>query len=194
MQMKRFPTAVLSAALCALAACSDPEPRELTGTIADASMHELSVATSDGRTVAFSTIDADMSQANGLLLGSPVRVTYRGKIRNDVGTALSVWADPVYERLVGSWIETTPGYRQGIDLEVEGVARSIDMSTLVYEGWKLLPDGRLNLRGRTIDNGESVRFSDDWQILRLDADTLEIRSDDLTLIFRRADPQPGEKY
>lgn len=191
--MKKIRTVLLTAALFALAACSDSETKELTGTIADASMHEVSVTTADGRTVAFSTVDADMSHANGLLLGSPVEVTYRGKIRNDVTAALSVRTDPTYEQLVGEWIETTPGYRQGIDIEVEGIARSIGMSTLVYEGWKLLPDGGLNLRGRTIDNGESVPFSDDWHILRLDADTLEIRNDDLTLTFRRTYPSPVEE-
>lgn len=180
---------LLAGALLLCCACGEEEPKQMTGTIADASMHDVTVAASDGRTVTFGTVDADMSQANGLLLGSPVRVTYRGKIRNDRGTALSVWASPVYEQLIGSWIETTPAYRQGIELEVEGVARSIGMSTLVYESWALTPDGKLKLRGRSIGDGETVRFDDDWEIETLDAHELVIKCDDLTLSFRRAQPE-----
>lgn len=190
-EMKIFNAILLAAVLLCLVRCGREEPKQMSGTIADASMHDVTVAAPDGRTVTFGTVDADMSQANGLLLGSPVRVTYRGKIKDDAGTALSVWASPVYEQLVGSWIETTPCYTQGIELEVEGVARSIGMSTLVYESWKLLPDGKLNLRGRSIGDGDTVRFSDDWEIETLDAGQLVIRCDDMTLSFRRADTTPA---
>ena len=126
--MKKSSLYALAAAGLLLAACSDNAPKELVGTISDASMNTLTVKTLE-RTVTFTTEGADMQQANGLLLGSPVTVEYRGKL-TDATPALKVATNPTYYQAVGSWTQPNPidpVQRQGVELQVEGVARSIGM-------------------------------------------------------------------
>ena len=65
--MKRMKIMVAAIALCGLAACSDNTPKSFTGTITDASMNTVTVENAEG-TFTFSTMDADKSEANGLLL------------------------------------------------------------------------------------------------------------------------------
>ena len=77
--MKRMKIMVAAIALCGLAACSDNTPKSFTGTITDASMNTVTVENAEG-TFTFSTMDADKSEANGLLLGAPVTVNYSGKL------------------------------------------------------------------------------------------------------------------
>lgn len=159
--MKRTIVYALSAAGLLLAACGDKAPKELVGTIADASMNTLTVKTLD-RTITFTTEGADMKQANGLLLGSPVAVEYKGKL-SDVNTALKVQTNPTYFQAVGRWTEPNPidtARMQGVALEVEGVARSIGMATLRFTSWELTTrPGHILLMGESEGSGapEQIR-------------------------------------
>ena len=101
--MKRMKIMVAAIALCGLAACSDNTPKSFTGTITDASMNTVTVENAEG-TFTFSTMDADKSEANGLLLGAPVTVNYSGKLEEGAA-ASKVATDPTYAEAVGNFLD-----------------------------------------------------------------------------------------
>lgn len=76
--------------------------------------------------------------------------------------------------LTGNWIEVMPVNRnivQGVTLYDDGKAQSIKMATLEYEKWKA-EDGKLILQGKSIENGQTINFSDTLTIIRATADSL----------------------
>lgn len=75
--------------------------------------------------------------------------------------------------LIGNWVQPIPGQQgeQGIRIEKDGVASSINMHTLVYKTWKQ-QDNRLILGGESIGNRVSGAFSDTLVIRKLTKDTL----------------------
>ena len=162
--MKRMKIMVAAIALCGLAACSDNTPKSFTGTITDASMNTVTVENAEG-TFTFSTMDADKSEANGLLLGAPVTVNYSGKLE-----AVGNWTmpDPI-----------DPDGVMGIRIMVEGEAQSINMATLRYTSWELQGEaGKILLKGQSIGNGQTIDFTETATIAK-DADgiyTLTIES------------------
>ena len=182
--MKRMKIMVAAIALCGLAACSDNTPKSFTGTITDASMNTVTVENAEG-TFTFSTMDADKSEANGLLLGAPVTVNYSGKLEEggevafiDVEHAL----DPTYAEAVGNWTmpdPIDPDGVMGIRIMVEGEAQSINMATLRYTSWELQGEaGKILLKGQSIGNGQTIDFTETATIAK-DADgiyTLTIES------------------
>lgn len=90
--------------------------------------------------------------------------------------------------LVGSWIQPIPGMEnqmQGIKLEKDGKASSINMHTLVYKSWKR-EGNQLILTGESIGNGQTIQFSDDFEIVTLTEDVLILKVDDIELSYRRA--------
>lgn len=61
----------------------DPMPAGesmVEGAIADAAMNSIVIRTEDGRELSFSTVDADKTACNGLLVDSQVRIYYTGSI------------------------------------------------------------------------------------------------------------------
>lgn len=151
---------VLALAAVGITACCDNTPKQFTGIITDASMNVVVVKelTSD-KTQTFSTTDADMSQANGMLLGAPIVVDYKGKLEE--GTpATKVATDPTYAQAVGTWTmpdPINPEAVMGIELMVEGVAQSINMATLPYTSWELQGEaGKVILKGQSIGNGQTI--------------------------------------
>lgn len=154
----------LGIAACGMAACCDNAPKQISGTIAEASMNTLTVETpADGATYDFSTMDADMSEANGLLLGAPVVVDYKGKL-GEVTTATKVATDPTYAEAVGCWVmpdPINPEELMGVELMVEGAAQSINMATLRYESWELQGEaGKILLKGVSEGSGEPIAFTE----------------------------------
>ena len=177
--MKRMKIMVAAIALCGLAACSDNTPKSFTGTITDASMNTVTVENAEG-TFTFSTMDADKSEANGLLLGAPVTVNYS---KLEEGAAASkVATDPTYAEAVGNWTmpdPIDPDGVMGIRIMVEGEAQSINMATLRYTSWELQGEaGKILLKGQSIGNGQTIDFTETATIAK-DADgiyTLTIES------------------
>lgn len=153
-----------AAAVCAgLAACCSNEPKTFTGTIADATMNTVTVkADADDKTVTFTTQDADMAQANGLLLGAPVTVDYKGCLK-EATPATKVATDPTYAAAVGRWTMPDPNDPEavmGVDIEVEGVAQSINMATLRYSAWELAGEAdKIILNGVSEGSGEPNEFT-----------------------------------
>lgn len=151
------------AALCGLAACADNTPKTFEGFIADASMNTVTVkALTSDETYTFSTMDADKSEAEGLLLGAPVVVDYTGKLE-DGAAATKVATDPTYAEAVGRWTmpdPIDPEGAMGVEIEVEGAAQSINMATLVYSSWELQGEaGKIVLKGQSIGNGQTTDFT-----------------------------------
>ena len=136
--MKSIKIMAAAIALCGMTACGDNTPKTFTGFITDASMNTVTVENAEG-TFTFSTMDADKSEANGLLLGAPVVVDYKGKLE-DGAAAAKVATDPTYAEAVGKWTMPDPINPEGvmgIDILIEGQAQSINMATLRYTSWEL---------------------------------------------------------
>lgn len=76
---------------------------------------------------------------------------------------------------IGLWVEPVPGMAkvQGVALEKDGAARSINMATLLYESWKY-ENEKLILNGKSVGNRVSGSFSDTLDIVRLTADSLQV--------------------
>lgn len=158
--MKRMLAIALATTL--FAAC-DNEPKQFVGTIADATMNGITVCGPDGGEHLFSTEGADMTEANGLLLGSPITVEYTGTPER-VKRVLKVSTDATYAAAVGDWTQSDPideNGVMGIRLQIRGTAESINMATLVYTSWELQDEsGKILLKGRSIGNGQTIDFEE----------------------------------
>jgi len=166
-----------------LVATSCRDARQVVeGTVADASMNTVTVRTADGGIITFGTSYADRDCPAGLLVGSPVAIVCDGEVENGFGIAKKISAPADYNSLVGAWVQPNPidaEQVQGFYLYVEGEAGSINMSTLVYEHWSVA-DGVLMLSGKSVGNGQTIDFSETWNIEHLDACELVIRQGDRT--------------
>lgn len=169
--MKSIKTLAAILAFAGLAACADNTPKTFTGTITDATMNTLTVTNAEG-TYTFSTLDADKSEANGLLLGAPVVVDYKGALKEGA-PASKVATDPTYAEAVGTWTmpdPLDPQKEMGVEIEVEGEAQSIDMATLRYTHWSLQDEaGKILLQGVSEGSGEAHEFTQTG-IISKDAD------------------------
>ena len=160
--MKSIKIMAAAIALCGMTACGDNTPKTFTGFITDASMNTVTVENAEG-TFTFSTMDADKSEANGLLLGAPVVVDYKGKLE-DGAAAAKVATDPTYAEAVGKWTMPDPIDPEGvmgIEILIEGQARSINMATLRYTSWELQGEaGKILLKGQSVGNGQTIDFTE----------------------------------
>ncbi|MEG2065202.1 MAG: lipocalin family protein, partial [Alistipes sp.] len=147
--MKKLFTLVLAA--CAFYSCCNNEPKQFAGFIEDATMNNVVVKELTGdQTQTFSTATADMTQANGMLLGAPIIVDYKGNLK-EVTEATKVSVDATYCNAVGEWTMPDPidsTKVMGINLMIQGDAASVNMATMVYKSWELQgPVGKLLLHG-----------------------------------------------
>jgi len=80
--------------------------------------------------------------------------------------------------IIGSWImpvEGQPGKMQGIRLDEDGEASSINMATLVYKYWEQQGD-ELYLTVKSIGNGVEIEGIDTLKIEKLTTDSLVLNS------------------
>ena len=80
--------------------------------------------------------------------------------------------------IIGSWImpiEGQPGKMQGIRLDEDGEASSINMATLVYKYWEQQGD-ELYLTVKIIGNGVEIEGIDTLKIEKLTTDSLVLNS------------------
>lgn len=80
--------------------------------------------------------------------------------------------------IIGSWImpiDGQPGKMQGIRLDEDGVASSINMATLVYKYWEQQGD-ELYLTVKSIGNGVEIEGIDTLKIEKLTTDSLVLNS------------------
>lgn len=161
--MKEFKMLLLGLAAAGLTACCDKTPKQFDGTIADATMNTVTVKAKNGDTThTFTTQEADMSEANGLLLGAPVVVEYKGCLK-EATPALKVATNPTYAEAVGTWTmpdPLDPEKVMGVEIMVEGEAQSINMATLRYNAWELQGEpGKIVLKGVSEGSGAPTDFT-----------------------------------
>lgn len=87
----------------------------------------------------------------------------------------------------GSWVEPVPGMpgmEQGFTLQNDGKAVSINMATLLYEGWAQ-KDNLLILSGKSIGNRQTISFSDTLVIEKLTNDSLILKHHGVTRPYSR---------
>lgn len=80
--------------------------------------------------------------------------------------------------IIGSWImpiDGQPGKMQGIRLDKDGEASSINMATLVYKYWEQQGD-ELYLTVKSIGNGVEIEGIDTLKIEKLTTDSLVLNS------------------
>lgn len=187
--MKRMKIMVAAIALCGLAACSDNTPKSFTGTITDASMNTVTVENAEG-TFTFSTMNADKSEANGLLPGAPVVVDYTGKLE-DGAAATKIATDPTYAEAIGRWTmpdPIDPEGAMGVEIRIEGVAQSINMATLVYTSWELQGEAdKILLKGESIGNGQTIGFTETGVIAKDAEGKYTLTIEGIGTVYTKAD-------
>lgn len=164
--MKSINILVAAIVTCGMIACCNNSPKQFTGFISDATMNTVTVKALTADSIyTFSTEAADMTEAQGMLLGSPIVVNYTGCLK-EVGTpATKVATDPTYAEAVGKWTMPDPinpdSLTMGFELMVEGAAQSINMATLLYQGWELQGEtGKILLKGQSLGNGQTIDFTE----------------------------------
>ena len=165
-----------------------PSDKVVEGTILaeGTSMNNLVLLTASGDTLSFSTVEC---RDAGLLIGTVeggaiAQVTYTeiADEENTIPTAKSV---VVISDLIGSWMEPNPIEQhsyQGIKIEENGVASSINMNTITYTGWSI-NKGRLVLNSESEGSGSPIECSDTFNIAKIDKDSLVLVGTDLTLRY-----------
>ena len=87
--------------------------------------------------------------------------------------AASVCCKPKEIDLTGTWTQPVPGqaggWSQGMQLNADGTASSVNMYTLVLESWKREGD-KLILTGKSVGNGINIAFTDTLTIDRKSTD------------------------
>ncbi len=189
--MKTINLLVAAVAIFGLTACVDNTPKQFTGFIVDGTMNNVVVKdlTSDA-TYDFSTIEADKSEANGLLIGSPIIVEYKGKLENGM-PATKVATDATYNDAVGRWTMVDPidsTKVMGIELEIEGVAKSINMATLVYSSWELQGEAnKILLKGQSVGNGQTIDFTETGVISKNEEGKLLLSIEGTEVVYTKAE-------
>lgn len=155
--------------------------KTVSGIILDAAMHSMVVLTTDGDTLSVSTVEAQRVAEDGILIGDHVDVLYDGKTVAQV----TVTKGNREVMLMGSWTQPIEGMSgvQGICFKENGVASSINMSTLLYERW-LKEGDTLTLWGKSLGNGQTIDFEEKYHIDRLD-DKLVLTQGSITLEYAR---------
>lgn len=195
--------AMIMAAL-GFASCGADAEKSVSGIIIDGTMNTVMLTTEKGDTLVFSTVDADKTAANGMLIGDSIRVYYKGKLNTtqtgDLTPATRVFvthAERPSDKLIGSWVEPVPGMPgqlqfQGVKMDKGGAASSINMATLKYNAWEMMPcpdgcsaPGMLILNGESIGNGQTIMFADTMNILKLDADSLVLSKGGYTVRYAK---------
>ena len=80
------------------------------------------------------------------------------------------------DQILGHWLEVMPVNRhiiQGITIKDKGTAQSIGMKTLQYESWKL-ENNKLTLSGKSIGNGQTIDFSETYDVIEISPETLKL--------------------
>ncbi len=167
------------AAVCLAAGCRNQRTIEtIEGKVLDATMNNIMILTDAGDTVNVSKMDANPEQVPGVMIDDRVSVECVRKLVGDVeiisAVKLVVTAHSPYYYIAGTWVEPNPieeGQFQGMKLEPDGSASSVNMFTLVYRYWVLEGD-KLILSGQSIGNKQTIDFTDTLKVLKLDDESL----------------------
>lgn len=142
------------------ATCMVRKPQTYIGFVGDGTtMHSLELRTiGTKKDTLFLPIDerADVKNAH-LVIGNVVEVEYKKDGKDIIVTKITGSAD--YDNAIGRWTMPDPinkSKRMGVELSINGVAKSINMATAPYTSWELQgKPGKLILFGKSIGNGQT---------------------------------------
>lgn len=138
-----------------------PQQDTIAGLVGSGtSMHMLEVVLGRDTTNVFIGDSCDVSNAN-LIIGNLVNVIYQKD--SSQNTALKITGNSTYVNALGNWTSPINGQDgvEGVCIEINGEASSINMHTLVYKQWELTDtDNMLVLVGESIGNGVTSQFRD----------------------------------
>ena len=94
---------------------------------------------------------------------------------------------PTGEELAGCWVRHVPGTetRQGMCLNEDGTAFSVNTDTSAYEHWQS-KDGFLILSGQHIANGQLRPLADSFGIVKVSNEKLVLRKESLETVYHRS--------
>ena len=152
--------------------------KEVTGTVIDATMNNITLVSEAGETLNISTMDADPIAVPGVLLNDYVNITYKVEKINNAeilqATALTIVRHSPFFYVAGTWVEPNPisaNSVQGFTLNQDGTASSVNMATLIFKNWVF--DGQtLMLTSESIGNKQTFVTTDTLKVAKLDADSL----------------------
>ncbi len=157
-------------------------PQTVTGYVLDATMNNVMILTDAGDTLNISTMDADPTKVQGVLLNDSVKVTYiKEKIdQSEILKAqeLAVTAHSPSFYIKGTWLEPNPinsTELQGVTLNEDGSAVSVGMATLLFKTW-ILDGDKLMLSYESIGNKQTLEGTDTLKVEKLNADSLVLSS------------------
>ncbi len=91
------------------------------------------------------------------------------------------------DKIIGTWVQPIPGMEdklQGITLNKDGSAQSVNMHTLLYTGWQR--EGNiLTLTGQSIGNGRTITIKEEFEIQQLDEHNLKLHFGNTVLNYTR---------
>jgi hypothetical protein len=111
--------------------------------------------------------------------------TKKQEIKNDKNILPSITSEK--NLLIGAWVEPNPineNEVQGIKINEDGTAKSINMSTLVYKKWWKEND-KLALVFESVGNGLTTIDTTKFEIIKLNDKKLEIRANNYTIKYKR---------
>ncbi len=91
------------------------------------------------------------------------------------------------DKIIGTWVQPIPGMEgqtQGIRLNSDGSAESVNMYTLLYQNWTR-KGNLLTLSGKSIGNGQSFQISEEFKINKLDEKTLILQLGDSIYVYSK---------
>lgn len=100
------------------------------------------------------------------------------------------------DKLVGVWVQPVDGQageEQGFVLNNDGSAASVNMHTLLYDSWKRKGQV-LVLSGKSVGNGQTIDFVEEYEIRHADENVLELRMGDYVTRYTRKINQPREMH
>lgn len=91
----------------------------------------------------------------------------------------------------GVWLESVLGQlqkEQGFELFADGTAKSVNMATLIYQGWKV-DGGKLVLWGKSMGNGGVHSFDETWDVVMVSDKKLVLKRGKFYKTYRKARKQ-----
>ncbi len=176
---------LLSALL--IVACT--QQGKVEGTVSDITENTITIVTTDGSLVTFSTRDAKVTAPAGIHRGSPVTVGFKEEIADGFGNAKRVVVPEEYNLLIGRWMAPCDEYHEsmhGFELMPDGEVLEIGDHSIIYNFWKYA-NGKLSMAEyRNHLDEEIFDMVHHWHIEYLDRSTLTISGYGYNYTFARS--------
>lgn len=152
--------------------CTVTNPQKYIGTVGEGTtMHVLELKTigKDAKTLNIPIKENANLKNSHMVIGNIVEVEYEKDGDNIMATKITGCAD--YDNAIGKWTMPDPidkTKRMGVEIAINGVAKSINMATLPYTRWELQgKPGKLILFGQSIGNGQTFDVKDTVTIKKI---------------------------